>query len=523
MPPAPFSEANFSTQFDRFAILFGKAQSLMLLGKFVAALSNVDSARTCAVPSTESGSVELDELEAEIRLLQNGEAPHRLSESGLLQRLDASYRFFLDRQRLQDAVQNRAKAAGLAHRIGRLDLFRDYSCQTIELAKAHDLEYLEIDARIRRYQFLLMDDLSGETVNELRGELHDKEGTMCSELAGSLSETLERYASGADAVYNRVLAGLSQPPLPLEALKLAAQKATAFSLVSFAQALTELQTRDSVQASPEIHTAIEAARGETRNRSDGLRVELFLLVATLMRKRKSIDMARMLCVNAAQLAAAHPQKLSRVEQELADIYEIQGKTAKALEHAQKAVDAAKGAKIPVLVSQVEEKLNSLRARVLYFSCHGTVSGNSLDLLGASQLRLAEDTLLTAREVSTWKLSADLVFLNACQSGRFRLGEHSDVNGFVRAFLMAGAKSIIAPVIHVTPQPAGEFAADFFQAWLSGGGVAEALQSAQFAARKRLPDSMEWAAYCLTGGCFITGRIKEPLASTHHIFPSLLPI
>ena len=136
--------------------------------------------------------------------------------------------------------------------------------------------------------------------------------------------------------------------------------------------------------------------------------------------------------------------------------------------------------------------------VLYFSCHGAVSGGTQDVMAASQLKLAGESILTASDVAGWKLCASLVFLNACQSGRFRLAERGDVNGFVRGFLLAGASSVVAPSIQVNPKAAGDFAEGFFTAWLTGAGVAEALRTAQLAARERNPDSREWATYSLTG-------------------------
>jgi tetratricopeptide (TPR) repeat protein len=136
--------------------------------------------------------------------------------------------------------------------------------------------------------------------------------------------------------------------------------------------------------------------------------------------------------------------------------------------------------------------------VLYFSCHGTVSSESRDVLESSQLELAGRSRLTARDVSTWKLCADLVFLNACQSGRFRPVARSEVNGFLRAFLLGGARSLIAPLTHVDPRLAGDLAEEFFRAWLTGGSKANALHTAQIVIRKKYPDRLDWAAYCLFG-------------------------
>jgi hypothetical protein len=142
--------------------------------------------------------------------------------------------------------------------------------------------------------------------------------------------------------------------------------------------------------------------------------------------------------------------------------------------------------------------------VLYFVCHGSLDTKVRDIMAASQLKLAGagEHPLTARDISQWKLQADLVFLNSCQSGRFRLKARTDVNGLVRAFILAGARSLIAPLIHVQPKPAGDLAQAFFQAWLTGANKAEALRKAQFAARQAADQKdknlMDWATYRLFG-------------------------
>ncbi len=136
-----------------------------------------------------------------------------------------------------------------------------------------------------------------------------------------------------------------------------------------------------------------------------------------------------------------------------------------------------------------------RYSVVYLSCHGSVAQSIRDLMAASYLELAGRFRLSARDVLAWRMHAELVFLNACVAGRFRLEARTDVNGFVKAFMLAGARSLIAPLIHVDPRMAGDLAESFFQAWLSGATKAEALRTAQRAVRDKYPDK-GWATYWL---------------------------
>jgi CHAT domain-containing protein/tetratricopeptide (TPR) repeat protein len=134
--------------------------------------------------------------------------------------------------------------------------------------------------------------------------------------------------------------------------------------------------------------------------------------------------------------------------------------------------------------------------VLYFFCHGVVNDEVKDVMASSQLKLASGKRLTARDVLGWRLEAEVVFLNACQSGRFRLSGRTEINGFARAFLLAGARAIIAPTIHIRPEAAGNLAKAFFQSWLSGKTRAQALQEAQISLLDCSP--CEWASHTLLG-------------------------
>ena len=78
-----------------------------------------------------------------------------------------------------------------------------------------------------------------------------------------------------------------------------------------------------------------------------------------------------------------------------------------------------------------------RFDVLHLSCHGTTSSGVHDPMDSSRLELAGG-ILTAREALAWSLRADLVFMNVCQGGRFRMEGRSNVSGFLRAFHAAGA-------------------------------------------------------------------------------------
>jgi CHAT domain-containing protein len=96
------------------------------------------------------------------------------------------------------------------------------------------------------------------------------------------------------------------------------------------------------------------------------------------------------------------------------------------------------------------------------------------------------------------LKAQLVFLNACVSGRFQSRLASEVGGFWEAFLHAGAGEIIVTLAYVHPESAQRLALAFYRHWLSGKTPAGALREAQLEIRRQQPNPSDWAAHILIG-------------------------
>jgi len=137
------------------------------------------------------------------------------------------------------------------------------------------------------------------------------------------------------------------------------------------------------------------------------------------------------------------------------------------------------------------------------ACHGRIDPGTYDGLAASRLALANGEYLTARDVFfelNGRLEADLVFLNACASGRFQSRLDSETSGFGAAFLRAGARSVITAAGYIDPAVAQELAVEFFRLWLGGTmSKAAALQEAQLRMQKYAGASpASWGSYMLIG-------------------------
>jgi hypothetical protein len=143
-----------------------------------------------------------------------------------------------------------------------------------------------------------------------------------------------------------------------------------------------------------------------------------------------------------------------------------------------------------------------RHEVLFIASHGELSGDREDPSAASVLHLANGTKLTPREVAEWRMKPGLVFLNACQAGRFRRASRTELGGFPRAFLTAGSRTVIAPLVHVDPVQAGNLAMVFFTKWLAGSAAGKALKAACDGLRDAGAPPSVWATYSLYGDAFL---------------------
>jgi CHAT domain-containing protein len=107
-------------------------------------------------------------------------------------------------------------------------------------------------------------------------------------------------------------------------------------------------------------------------------------------------------------------------------------------------------------------------------------------------------LLDARTVVTFfNLRADLVTLSACQSGLGRVLGQGTI-GFTRAFLAAGARSLLVSLWDVDDAATEALMTAFYEEYLRDGDKARALQRAMQRVRARFPDPRLWAAFTLVG-------------------------
>lgn len=125
--------------------------------------------------------------------------------------------------------------------------------------------------------------------------------------------------------------------------------------------------------------------------------------------------------------------------------------------------------------------------VLHFATHAIVSDadpfNSFLALGGSATS-PDDGTLTAQEIYGLKLQADVVVLSACRSGGGRV-TGDGMATFARAFMYAGAPSLITSVWDVADESSAHLIPGFYRGWRGGASKARALRNAQLAFLRNL--------------------------------------
>ncbi|MDP9310611.1 MAG: CHAT domain-containing protein, partial [Chloroflexota bacterium] len=111
----------------------------------------------------------------------------------------------------------------------------------------------------------------------------------------------------------------------------------------------------------------------------------------------------------------------------------------------------------------------------------------------------EDGLLTAEEVARLDLlETELAVLSACETGLGEIHSGEGVFGLGRAFMLAGAKTLVMSLWKVPDRATQELMVDFYERLLGGVGRFEALLQAQLELRKRHPHPRYWGAFICQG-------------------------
>jgi len=132
--------------------------------------------------------------------------------------------------------------------------------------------------------------------------------------------------------------------------------------------------------------------------------------------------------------------------------------------------------------------------VLHLACHGLFRSDNPMF---SSLKL-HDGWLTAADVIQLELAGTLVTLSACESGRNEVFAGDELIGLTRAFLGAGAATLVVSLWLVQDEATARLMEKYYERLREGVGPTQALRAAQLAIKGEHPHPYFWAPFILVG-------------------------
>ena len=159
-------------------------------------------------------------------------------------------------------------------------------------------------------------------------------------------------------------------------------------------------------------------------------------------------------------------------------------------------DALKLSRDEASETNVKDKASSYE--VLHFATHATFDNddpfNSSLLLASDGIN---DGKLTVEEIYQLKLKPSLVVLSACETGLGKYSAGDEIIGFYRAFMYAGAQSIIATLWPIADEASSFLINEFYQSFKKNS-LGESLRMAQLKTKEQYPNPVNWAGFVLVG-------------------------
>lgn len=111
----------------------------------------------------------------------------------------------------------------------------------------------------------------------------------------------------------------------------------------------------------------------------------------------------------------------------------------------------------------------------------------------------ESGILTAYEAMNLNLDfTDLVVLSACETGVGDISAGEGVYGLQRAFLVAGARTLIISMFKVSDEATNDLMVTFYNKWLSSGEMRKSFVDAKKELRNKYPAPIYWGAFVMYG-------------------------
>ncbi len=140
--------------------------------------------------------------------------------------------------------------------------------------------------------------------------------------------------------------------------------------------------------------------------------------------------------------------------------------------------------------------NAVAANLIHLACHGLFRADNPMF---SSLKLHDDWL-TAADILQLNLNSCLVTLSACETGQNQVQDGDELLGLTRAFIGAGAASLLVSLWVVHDETTATFMTDWYQALRQqkAQNKASALRKAQLKLKAKYSHPYYWASFVLIG-------------------------
>lgn len=152
------------------------------------------------------------------------------------------------------------------------------------------------------------------------------------------------------------------------------------------------------------------------------------------------------------------------------------------------------------VASARDELNEAAAYENPLLKTGLLLAGAGDILNETRYNYNLDNgILTAYEAMNLNLDkTDLVVLSACETGLGELEAGEGVYGLQRAFLVAGARTIIMSLFKVSDEATQQLMVKFYRKWIETGNKRQAFIDAKKEIRNEYKDPIYWGPFIMIG-------------------------